>query len=90
MKGNISLKSFVEEVKSELRSAIDEDDPFFLMGEVELEVSFTLNANAQGSAKLIVVDVEGGFQASQIHKVKLKLTPFIKRNNGIMSKPPCG
>ncbi|WP_219566515.1 trypco2 family protein, partial [Vibrio parahaemolyticus] len=46
------------------------------MEEVELEVSFTLDAKAEGSAKLVVLDVGGNVQASQVHRVKLKLTPI--------------
>ncbi|WP_420604923.1 trypco2 family protein [Vibrio parahaemolyticus] len=41
------------------------------MEEVELEVSFTLDAKAEGSAKLVVLDVGGNVQASQVHRVKL-------------------
>ncbi|EGQ9313369.1 hypothetical protein F7U73_21010 [Vibrio vulnificus] len=96
IKGNISLKDFIEEVKSELKSAVDEETPFFLMEEVELEVSFMLDAKAQGSAKLVVLDVGGNVQASQVHRVKLKLTPIHDpskskaSSKGVYPKPPCG
>ncbi len=96
IKGNISLKDFIEEVKSELKSAVDEETPFFLMEEVELEVSFMLDAKAQGSAKLVVLDVGGNVQASQVHRVKLKLTPihdpskFKASSKRAYPKPPCG
>ncbi|MEC4091388.1 trypco2 family protein [Pseudoalteromonas rubra] len=95
-KENISLKDFIEKVKSELKSAVDEETPFFLMDEVELEVSFTLDIKTQGSAKLVVLDVGGDVKASQVHRVKLKLTPFHEptkpqRINQITPpKPPCG
>jgi hypothetical protein len=76
MKGNISLKSFIEEVKNELRESINADDPFFVMGDVELEVSFALDAKAKVGAKLFVLDVGGSTTATQTHKVKLTLSPF--------------
>ena len=96
IKGNISLKDFIEEVKNELKSAVDEETPFFLMDEVELEVSFTLDAKAQGSAKLVVLDVGGDVKASQAHRVKLKLTPIHESSRPKLphklpyTKPPCG
>ncbi|EIJ0985533.1 hypothetical protein LH715_004518 [Vibrio vulnificus] len=78
MKGNISLKAFIEEVKEELRNSINDDDPFFIMGDVELEVSFALDAEAKAGAKLFVVDVGGSTKATQTHKVKLTLSPFVE------------
>ncbi|EPW6709267.1 trypco2 family protein [Vibrio parahaemolyticus] len=66
------------------------------MEEVELEVSFTLDAKAEGSAKLVVLDVGGNVQASQVHRVKLILTPIHEPSRpkafskGGFPKPPCG
>jgi hypothetical protein len=77
MKGNISLRSFIAEVKEELRATVDNVNPFFDIGEVELEVSFTLNVQAKGGVKLVVVNAGASTEASQTHKVKLKLTPFV-------------
>lgn len=81
MKGNISLKSFIEEVKNELKASINDEDPFFELGDVELEVSFALDAEAQAGAKLFVVDVGGSTKATQTHKVKLTLTPFVESDS---------
>ena len=78
MKGNISLKSFIEEVKKELRESINEEDPFFVMRDVELEVTFALDAEAKAGAKLFVLDVGGSTKATQTHKVKLTLSPFVE------------
>ncbi|MGP1720655.1 trypco2 family protein [Shewanella frigidimarina] len=77
MKGNISLKSFIEEVKNELKASINDEDPFFELGDVELEVSFALDAEAKAGAKLYVIDVGGSTKATQTHKVKITLTPFV-------------
>lgn len=78
MKGMISLVDFIKEVKKELRAAVDNEDPFFEMGEVELEVSFTLDASAKAGVKLLVADIGGQTKATQMHKVKIKLHPFVE------------
>lgn len=77
MKGKISLVDFIKEVKSELRAAVDNESPFFEMGEVELEVTFSLDISGKAGVKLIVAELGGSTKASQTHKVKLKLHPFV-------------
>lgn len=81
MKGMISLVDFIKEVKKELRAAVDEDDPFFEMGDVELEVTFALDASAKAGAKLFVVDIGGETKATQSHKVTVKLHPFLESDS---------
>lgn len=78
MKGNISLKDFIKEVKDDLRSAVDDDDPFFIMEAVELEVSFGLDVEAKAGAKFVVFDLSSKAKAQQSHKVKINLTPFVR------------
>lgn len=78
MKGNISLTDFIKEVKGELRAAIDNEDPFFEMGEVELEVTFALDIGGKAGVKLVVLDLGGETKATQTHKVKIKLHPFVE------------
>jgi hypothetical protein len=85
MKGEISLRSFIGEVKKELLASVDDANPFFDIGEVELEVSFTLDVEAKGGLKLAVVNAGASTKASQTHKVKLKLTPFL-----VKDAPPGG
>lgn len=82
MKGRISLTDFIAEVKADLQKSADTDNPFFIMGDVELEVAFTLDISGSGKAKLLVVDVGAESKASQTHKVKIKLTPKIFREIG--------
>ncbi|MCF7545496.1 trypco2 family protein [Pseudomonas petrae] len=81
MKGMISLVDFIKEVKNELRAAVDEEDPFFEMGDVELEVTFALDASAKAGAKLFVVDIGGETKATQSHKVTVKLHPFVESDS---------
>ena len=86
MKGKISLSEFIKDVKEDLKKAVDEDDPFFFLDEVELEVAFVLDAKAKAGGKFIVVDVGGETKASQTHKVKIKLTPFVEGEE-IITRP---
>ncbi|ETD36996.1 hypothetical protein U724_15815 [Pseudomonas chlororaphis subsp. aurantiaca PB-St2] len=74
----MSLVDFIKEVKSELRAAVDNDDPFFEMGEVELEVTFALDISGKTGVKLVVAELGGETKATQTHKVKLKLHPFVE------------
>ena len=78
MNGNISLVEFIEEVKKELREAQEASkDPMFQLSEVNLEVSFAVDATAKAEGKLMfIVDLSGEINASQLHKVSLKLTPL--------------
>jgi len=74
--GNLSLTSFIKEVKDEIEEAIKVEDKFFIINDIELEVSFSLQSEAGGSFKLFVAEVGGKATASQTHKVKLNLTPI--------------
>lgn len=85
MKGKISLVDFIKEVKRELREAVDTDDPFFIMGDVELEVSFVLDVAGKGGVKLLVAEVGAETKATQTHKVKLTLTPYVEEEEEELS-----
>ena len=77
MKGNISLGDFIQQVKRELVSAQDSSDgAFLLLKEVELEVSFVLDASASAEGQLLVVKLGGETKATQTHKAVLKFTPL--------------
>ncbi|TON64218.1 trypco2 family protein, partial [Vibrio parahaemolyticus] len=67
MKGNISLKEFIDDVKKELMEASESDSPFFTMDEVELEVSFGLNAKGKAGGKFVVFELGAETNASQMH-----------------------
>lgn len=72
----LNLQNFIKDIKSELQGAVDNEDPFFIMGEVELEVAFTLDVEAKGTSRFIVADIQGGIGASHSHKAKIKLIPY--------------
>jgi|GEM_PF-3213726 hypothetical protein len=77
MKGRISLRDFIKEVRAELEQAkAEENDAFFELQEVTLEVAFSLDVSGKGAGKFIVVDLSGETKASQSHKVVLKLQPY--------------
>lgn len=86
MKGRISLKDFILNIKQELKEiqTHDIEKAFFELKEVNLEVSFALDASAEGSSKFIVIDLKGSTKATQTHKVSIKLDPIkrpIKKSN---------
>ena len=80
MKGKISLKDFILEIKNELEEIQTKDieKAFFELKEVLIEVSFALDASAEGSGKFVVVDLKGTTKSTQTHRVSIKLDP-IKR-----------
>jgi hypothetical protein len=76
MKGNISLKQFIQEVKQELVDAQDSSNPFYELHEVQLEVSFALEIEGGGKAKFVVVELGANTTASQLHRVIMKFVPL--------------
>ncbi|MFA9274035.1 MAG: trypco2 family protein [Candidatus Aquirickettsiella gammari] len=87
MKGNISLKDFIQSVKAELMDSIDNTKPFFEMKSVQLEVSFGVDVEGEAGCKFFVFDskVKGG--AKQSHKVTIDLLPFVDEPKPISSPP---
>ncbi len=88
MKGKISLKDFIADVKEELKNAqVPEKEAFFALQEVNLEVEFSVEVSAEGKVEFSVwplkasVGADGG--AHQTHKVTLKLTPFKPSEDGL-------
>jgi len=79
MKGNISIKDFVKKVKDEIMQSIDDENPLFELDKIDLEITFQLEGNASAGFNLVVFDAEPKATATQTHKVKLSLTPVVKR-----------
>src|SRR5687768_11811216 len=73
IKGKISLGEFIRDVKKELKEAAAKpgEDSFFALTDVELEASFSLEAEGEVGMKFIV-EAKGAATASQVHKVTLK------------------
>ncbi len=74
MKGNISISDFINDVKKELTQS-QKENAFFNLKEVNLEITFILDASADTKGNLFVVEAGGEMNASQTHKVTLKLDP---------------
>lgn len=79
MEGKISIGDFIYQVKKELKEAQDKSgDPFYQLEEVNLEISFVLEAKGDSKMNFYVVELGGGATATQTHKVSLKLVPLNK------------
>jgi hypothetical protein len=77
MKGDISPGDFIKKDKRELVTAQEKaGTAFFELKEVELEVSFVLDAKASAEGRLLVVKLGGETKAKQTHKVVIKLSPL--------------
>ena len=74
MKGNISIGDFIKDVKKELTQS-QKENAFFNLKEVNLEITFILDASEDTKGKLFVVEAGETMNASQTHKVTLKLDP---------------
>ncbi len=81
MKGKISLKDFILDIKKELEEAQTKnlEEAFFELKEVNIEVSFVIDSSIKGSGKFIVVDAEGTAKSTKTHKVSIKLDPIKTR-----------
>jgi hypothetical protein len=77
MKGKISIGDFIHQVKKELVEAQDTSgEPFYELHDVELEITFALEAKGKAGMNLYVVELGGEATASQTHKVTLKMKPI--------------
>jgi|GEM_PF-1973972 len=77
MKGKISLKDFIHQVKDELIDAQDDSKtPFYELETVELEVAFALETKGGAKGKLVVLELGGETTAAQTHRVTLTLKPL--------------
>lgn len=75
----IGIRELILKVKEELLSERDDTQPLFLIGQIELEISFTVERNAQGGIDFQVV--QGGVEKtwSQVQTVKVRLDPILSR-----------
>ena len=88
MTGGISLEKFIKQVKDELVAAQNTSgDPFYELENVQLEVTFSVEAGGGTSFKLIVAEIGGQAKASQTHKVVLTLKPLKKSEKADEASP---
>src|ERR1019366_6531955 len=62
-------------------------DPFYELDNVQLEVTFSVEAGGGTSFKLIVAEIGGEAKASQTHKVVLTLKPLKKSEKADEASP---
>ncbi|WP_332777222.1 trypco2 family protein [Polaromonas sp.] len=86
IKGRISLGEFIRDVKKELVEAVKNrgDEPFFALTDVELEASFSLEAEGEVGMKFIV-EAKGATTASQVHKVTLKFKTLAQGDEEVLA-----
>jgi Trypsin-co-occurring domain 2 len=85
----IELCSFIKSVRDEIVKAnneVNKDEAVLSLEGIELEVAFTAEMNASGTAKFLVADLGGELRSERVHRVTLKLTP-INRGTGAGAFP---
>lgn len=83
----IGLKELILKVKEDLLEP-DDSQPLFVVGPVELEITFTVERNAQGGVDFQVV--QGGVEKSrtEAQKVKVRLDPLLSREEALQNLTP--
>ncbi len=72
----MKLRNFIQEVREELLAVENESDPFFELGDVQLEINFAVEVTGGAKAKFVVVELGGKTTASETHKVTVTLKPL--------------
>jgi hypothetical protein len=82
----IGLTSFIKSVKQDLLDAecAPGDTPLLYLDDVQLEVSFQAEVNAEGKIKLLVVDSKANVTAATTHKVSIKLKPLTESQKDLL------
>jgi hypothetical protein len=83
---SIGLTELIYQVKRELiQPQGGTADPFPLLAveEVELEISVTVSKRAEGGLNIQVVELGGGRERSDVHTVRVKLSPLLAREERV-------
>lgn len=73
---SIGITELIERVKSELMQPHDTSQPAFVIGEIELEISFSVERSASGGLDLQVVQIGGAAAKTETHTVRVRLEPL--------------
>ncbi len=79
---SIGLAELIQQVKQELltQSPDSETDiPIFAVDSVELELQVTVKKEGKAGIKIYVLEMGGGDSRDDVQKVKVKLSPLLKR-----------
>jgi hypothetical protein len=73
----IELNELISRLKKELLESKDKTQDLFLIGRVELELSFTVERNMNGGIDLQVVQTGVEKTISQVQTIKVSLEPIV-------------
>ncbi|MDM8532061.1 hypothetical protein QUF63_12895 [Anaerolineales bacterium HSG25] len=73
----IELRELIEKVKQELMADHDNSEPLFVVGKVELEISFTVERNMDGGVNFQVIRSGVQKTTSEVQKVTVALEPVV-------------
>jgi hypothetical protein len=76
-KDSLGLKELIRKIKQELLESNDSEPKIFLVGPIDLEISFTVEWNARGGVTLSVVDAGADRKSGKVHTVKIRLEPLM-------------
>lgn len=92
MAEQLTLQTLINQVKGDLFSPYQGTEvegkkvyPLFFIDEVELELAVTISYTVEGGVKVTVLQtveagVSGGTEASQVHTMKIKMSPILSRD----------
>ena len=73
----IGLKDLISRVKAELLEDPDDEQPLFVVGQVELQISFTVERNINGGINIHVVQAGADKKSTEVQTVKVMLEPIV-------------
>ncbi|MEX8519020.1 MAG: trypco2 family protein [Leptothrix sp. (in: b-proteobacteria)] len=87
----IPLKELIRKVKDDLSAAETEgiakgETPLLSLQEVELEVTFAVQAKSESEVKLVAVNGMGTAELGQTHRVKLRLVPVAPESSSVLAQ----
>ena len=88
MTDQVELKDFVQEVRSQLQSAMmewHESEPAFTVNEIELEMQVAVGKTTDGKIGVALIADFGASKSTSLtrtHVVRLKISPEVKRKGG--------
>ncbi|MCB0165313.1 MAG: hypothetical protein KDI79_13870 [Anaerolineae bacterium] len=83
----IGLKELILKVKEALLEP-DDSQPLFVVGPVELEITFTVERNAQGGVDFQVVQGSVEKSWTEAQKVKVRLDPLLSQEEALQNLTP--
>ncbi|MDQ2807445.1 MAG: hypothetical protein M3Z04_11125 [Chloroflexota bacterium] len=73
----IGIQELISQVKRELLATHDDQHPLFVVGSVELQISFTAERNANGGVDLKIIQAGTSAKTIDVQSVRVTLQPII-------------